>query len=55
MSNNIKLKSGAIERIFSNDEREIKNIFKKAKKAVKLTEDEKDKILYLICKKLNLL
>lgn len=51
----ISTKGGGIEFVYSKEEKDIKKVFKKAKKAVKLTDDERDKILFEICKKLNLI
>lgn len=55
MQQKIKTKGGGIEYKFSKEELDLKKIFKKTKKAVKLTDEEKEKILYVICKKLNLI
>ena len=55
MPEKIKHKSGAIEYITSQDEKDIRKLFKDGKKAVKLTEEQKEKILFVILKELKLI
>jgi hypothetical protein len=55
MPKQIKHKSGAIEYIDTQEEKDIKKVFKKTKAPIKLTKEEVEELLFLICKKLNIL